>query len=103
MNKHGKTEALTADESINNNYTAIPKDSSAGMNLSSEDENIQTQMDYGDMNAKDARESGYIDDKGHAVSMARHDVKGSPTGAYTDVGAGRSSVVHHHDEKGSKH
>jgi hypothetical protein len=31
--------------------------------------------------------------QGHAVSMAKKDVKGSPTGAYTDIGAGRSSVV----------
>jgi hypothetical protein len=58
----------------------------------------ETATDYGDMNLKDAQESGYTDKKGHAVSMAKRDVKGSPTGAYTDIGAGRSSVVHKHGE-----
>ncbi len=46
-----------------------------------------------EMNAEDAVTSGYTDKKGHAVSRAKKDVKGSPTGAFTDIGAGRSSVV----------
>jgi hypothetical protein len=50
-------------------------------------------IDYGKMNEKDAQESGYTDQNGHAVSLAKKDKPGSPTGAYTDVGAGRSSVV----------
>ena len=48
---------------------------------------------YGEMNERDAKISGYTDENGHAVSMAKHDVKGSPTGSFTDIGAGRSSVV----------
>lgn len=48
----------------------------------------------------DAKESGYVGKNGKAVSMAKPDVVGSPTGAFTDIGAGRSSVVkpHHHKE-----
>lgn len=45
-------------------------------------------------NLEDAKISGYTDEKGHAVSKARKDRVGSPTGAYTDIGAGRSSAVH---------
>ncbi|MBC7740906.1 MAG: hypothetical protein H7061_01835 [Bdellovibrionaceae bacterium] len=55
--------------------------------------NSSQAMDYGTMNAKDAKESGYTDESGKAVDMAKPDVKGSPTGAYTDIGAGRSGVV----------
>ncbi|KHD89209.1 MAG: hypothetical protein OM95_05185 [Bdellovibrio sp. ArHS] len=51
-------------------------------------------MNYGKMNEHDARASGYTNKQGHAVDMAKPDVKGSPTGALTDIGAGRSSVVH---------
>ncbi|WP_373998172.1 hypothetical protein [Bdellovibrio bacteriovorus] len=51
-------------------------------------------MNYGKMNERDARASGYTDKQGRAVDMAKPDVEGSPTGAYTDIGAGRSSVVH---------
>jgi hypothetical protein len=58
-----------------------------------------TPVDYGEMNEKDARNSGYIDDQGHAKSMAKKDKPGHPTGAYTDVGAGRSSVVHKESDK----
>jgi len=49
----------------------------------------------------DAKESGYIGKSGKAVSIAKPDVEGSPTGAFTDVGAGRSSVVKHHYSKNS--
>ena len=55
-----------------------------------------TQMDYPEMNEQDAKISGYTDRKGQAVDMAKKNVKGSPTGAYTDIGAGRSSVVKDH-------
>lgn len=41
----------------------------------------------------EARISGYVGKNGKAVSMAKPDVQGSPTGAFTDLGAGRSSVV----------
>ncbi len=57
-------------------------------------------VEYGEMNEVDAMESGYTDQDGKAVSMAKKDVKGTPTGAYTDVGAGRSSVVKSSDRDG---
>jgi hypothetical protein len=47
-------------------------------------------------NERDARESGYMDAEGKAVELAKPDVEGSPTGALTDIGRGRSSVVHPH-------
>jgi hypothetical protein len=47
----------------------------------------------------DAKALGYVGADGKAVSMAKPDVKGSPTGAYTDIGAGRSSVVKHREHK----
>jgi hypothetical protein len=56
---------------------------------------VETAFDYGDMNEDDARASGYTDKSGHAKDMAKPDVPGSPTGAFTDIGAGRSSVVKH--------
>ena len=50
----------------------------------------------------DAKVSGYVGKNGKAVSMARQDVEGSPTGAFTDIGAGRSSVVKpHHKTSGA--
>ncbi len=80
------------DETFNANFTAIPKDVAQGANTDADQ--LAGGMDYGDMNPEDAAESGYTDASGHAVDMSRPDVEGSPTGAYTDVGAGRSSVVH---------
>lgn len=59
-------------------------------------------IDYGNMNERDAKLAGYTDKSGHAVSMAKKDVEGHPTGAYTDVGAGRSSVVHTEKEDRNK-
>lgn len=56
-------------------------------------EPIEVDEDFGPMNEADARESGYIDDDGMSVDRARPDEEGSPTGALTDVGAGRSSAV----------
>lgn len=52
--------------------------------------------DVGEMNIPDAKASGYTDEEGKAVSKSKENVKGSPTGAYTDIGAGRSSVVRKH-------
>ena len=72
-------------ESINSNLDAIPNDP----------DNVEgRQLEYGNMNEKDARASGYTDGNGQAVEKAKPEVKDEPTGAYTDIGAGRSSVVH---------
>lgn len=88
---------LNANEStFNGNFTAIPRDM-ANANEASADADLEaTSVDFGEMNLEDAKESGYTDENGNAVSKAKKDVEGSPTGAYTDVGAGRSSVVHKH-------
>lgn len=80
--------ALSQEDSFNAGLTAIPKD------LATDVDGLETPIEFGEMNEDDARESGYIDKNGHAVSLAKEDVPGSPTGAYTDIGAGRSSVVH---------
>lgn len=53
-------------------------------------------------NLKDARELGYMDREGHAVSMARTDRVGHPTGALTDIGEGRSSAVKRRSEMRKK-
>jgi hypothetical protein len=79
-----------AEENFNGNFTAIPKD----VTVPSDADVMEAGVDYGEMNESDARESGYVGPNGTAVEKARGDVEGSPTGAYTDVGAGRSSVVH---------
>jgi hypothetical protein len=55
-----------------------------------------------DANIEDAKTSGYTDENGNAVSKAKPDVTGSPTGAYTDVGEGRSSVVKPHHKDANK-
>lgn len=61
--------------------------------IQARNESLPPSLEYGEMNEDDARESGYTDSEGHAVSMAKKDVKGDPTGAFTDIGAGRSSAV----------
>lgn len=58
-------------------------------------ENARRASDLTEANERDARISGYTDENGKAVDRAKPDVKGSPTGAFTDIGAGRSSVVKH--------
>lgn len=65
--------------------------------IQARNESLPPSLEYGEMNEADARASGYTDEQGHAVSMAKKDVKGIPTGALTDIGAGRSSAVHHED------
>lgn len=91
-----KEAVMTSD-----NVTAVPKDYRGPEQADKEAANadMAAGMDYGEMNLEDAKASGYTNEKGEAVSKARKDVPGSPTGAYTDIGAGRSSVVHHHDSK----
>lgn len=83
------------------NITAIPKDYRGPEQGDREaaDADTASGMEFGEMNLADAKESGYTDENGKAVSKARKDVEGSPTGAYTDIGAGRSSVVHPHGSK----
>ena len=89
-----RTNPKNDAQTFNGNFTAMPKDMPAeSANIADADINA-TGMDYGEMNAQDAKDSGYTDADGEAVDLARGDVKGSPTGAYTDVGAGRSGVVH---------
>lgn len=98
--KPNMTEAgadLTAGEDgLNGNFTAIPKDMESAGEASADADLVATPMDFGDMNEADARESGYTDAEGRAVDMAKSDTEGSPTGALTDVGHGRSSVVKKH-------
>jgi hypothetical protein len=76
---------MKRDGSFNQGLTAQPK--------SRVSEEEITPFDTEHANIKTAQESGYTDKKGHAKGMAKTDVLGHPTGAYTDVGAGRSSVV----------
>lgn len=86
MDNSIKPRINSPDDSFNGNLTAIPK------SLDSE----ETPMEYGEMNEEEARETGYVGKDGRAVEMAKPNIEGSPTGALTDVGAGRSSVVHKH-------
>lgn len=79
-----------------NNYTAIPKSMNSEAIASGDADLVENQIEFGEANEQEAREAGYIGEDGKAVDMAKPDTKGSPTGAYTDIGAGRSSVVHHH-------
>lgn len=100
MKKSNKSEGQNQDnlpnDSINANVTAKPQSSNPILSNDTDPDAITGTLDYGKMNLHDAQESGYTDKEGHAISKAKKDVPGSPTGAYTDVGAGRSSVVHHH-------
>jgi hypothetical protein len=70
------------EDSFNGNLTALPKDVTSD-NVSADSDLVATPMDYGTMNAEDAKESGYTDEKGQAVSMAKGDIPG-----------GRSSPIH---------
>jgi hypothetical protein len=82
---------ISPNDSFNADLDAQPK----------ENRPVQDATDVStEMNLEDAKESGYTDENGKAVSMAKKDVIGSPTGAYTDIGIGRSSaVVSHSDRK----
>ncbi len=81
IHKPAPAAPMSPDERLNASFTAIPHDA------------LDEEIEYGDMNEKDARESGYTDAEGHAIARARKDVHGSPTNAFTDIGAGRSSAV----------
>jgi hypothetical protein len=86
-NTQSDRSQIEKDLSLNDGLTAQPKN-----DASSETE---TAFDTENASVESARASGYTDAKGRAKDMAKPDKQGSPTGAYTDVGAGRSSAVTH--------
>lgn len=90
-------------DSLNSGLTAIPKGAASVDDASADPDLVATQMDFGTSSEQEAKESGYIGEDGKAVSKARKDTEGSPTGAYTDVGAGRSSAVVHKDQSDKNH
>ncbi len=94
-----QTQHPNADEDlerIDGNVTAKPKDMADVADVIVNEDLSTESLDFGEMNLEDAQISGYTDEEGNAVSKALPDVEGSPTGALTDIGAGRSSVVRHH-------
>jgi hypothetical protein len=86
------------ENSLNGAYTAIPKQKNSAALETGDVDLIEEKMEFGDASESEARQSGYVGADGKAVEMAKPDVRGSPTGAYTDIGAGRSSVVHHRSD-----
>ena len=96
MSKDKKTTEMPED-TFNGNYSAMPKGPNTP-NINTDQDISEEPLEFGDMNEQDAIESGYTDKNGKAVSQAKPDTEGHPTGAYTDIGAGRSSVVHTHKE-----
>ena len=100
MNKSIKTANVekqtlppTPDDSFNGNYTAQPKSLAHDEHLATDPNFIEESPEYGEMNLRDAQLSGDTDKEGKAISRAKKDIDGHPTGAYTDIGHGRSSVV----------
>jgi len=93
----GKTIPMSPNQRLNGNLTAQPKDIPQVDEGAADTEMGAAVAENSEMKAQDAKESGYTDDKGQAISKAKPDVKGRPTGAFTDVGAGRSSAVRPHD------
>ncbi len=91
----GKSGGRLPQDSFNRNLSAIPHDT-IQVDAAAANPDESAAMEYGEMNAEDAKNSGYTDEKGRAVEKARKNVPGSPTGALTDVGAGRSSAVRRH-------
>lgn len=87
------TDDRLPSDTINQNLTARPKDIPESDEIAENADRASTSMDYGTMNLKDAQESGYTDKNGNAVSMSKKSTDPSPTGAYTDLGAGRSSAI----------
>src|SRR5688500_2667404 len=83
-NNNKREPGASATNSFNENRTARPRSSSISDSATDE---------VGEMNIQDAKDLGYTDEQGQAVDTARPNREGSPTGAYTDVGAGRSSAV----------
>lgn len=95
MNNNSKsTVTPSPNERLNGNLTAQPKDIPQ-VDQNAADAEMGPAVDYGEASLQDAKESGYTDENGKAISKAKPDVEGSPTGAYTDIGAGRSSAIRH--------
>ena len=97
-----KNQDLSNDK-LNSGLTAIPKGAASADQASADPDLVASDMDFGSTNEQEARESGYIGEDGKAVSKARPNTEGSPTGAYTDVGAGRSSAVVSKNKKDKNH
>jgi hypothetical protein len=97
MNKDAKKPEMPED-TFNGTYSAMPTPAGTPNINTGADQQDDTVLDFGEMNEEDAIESGYTDKNGKAIGKTRKDKVGSPTGAYTDIGAGRSSVVHHHEK-----
>lgn len=81
------------DDSFNGTYTAQPRADIHDEHLATDPNFVEESPEYGEMSLRDAQLSGYTDKDGKAVSRAKKDINGHPTGAYTDIGHGRSSVV----------
>lgn len=88
-------ENLRPESPQNGQYTAKPKPRAITAEFV-ETDGPPEKIDYGTMNLEDAKTSGYTDEAGNAISKATPDIEGSPTGAFTDIGAGRSSAVRKH-------
>lgn len=86
----------TSSDPSNGSFTARPQKQGASPEAVIDTEGPAATFDYGEMNLQDAIESGYVNQDGQAADMSKEDIKGSSTGAWTDVGAGRSSAVRRH-------
>jgi hypothetical protein len=88
----------SAEETLNENLSARPG-AVPEFPGNAESEMKGSDVEFGEMNLEDAKESGYTDEEGNAISLAKKDRQGSPTGAFTDIGAGRSSAVRSRDSR----
>lgn len=88
----------SAEETLNENLSARPGNVPE-FTGNAESEMKGSDFEFGEMNLEDAKESGYTDEEGNAISFAKKDRQGSPTGAFTDIGAGRSSAVRNKDSR----
>lgn len=92
----------TADETLNENLSARPG-KVPEFTGNAESEMKGSELEFGEMNLEDAKESGYTDEEGNAISLSKKDREGSPTGAFTDIGAGRSSAVRSRESRSPGH
>jgi len=93
MKKQRKYPVDEKEAPFNGELTAKPQKKTHAPHFIPEENFLEPDMDPGEMNPYDAKVSGYVGKNGKAVSKSRHDVMGSPTNAFTDIGHGRSSVV----------